>query len=237
MNHREAFIQQLKSPYQSTIDFEKFLDKHVCLSNSGEILDIGTGYGGFLHYLKKKHSSLRLTGIDHDRKNIEFADAYARENQSNDIKFEYGDWLNMPSAYKDQFSGIVTIHTLCCFRNIEKPICKLAELNPDWIAMKSLFYEGPLDVLIHMRDLESDEIHDDNHDGDFNIFSINKTKEIFQSLGYSLIFEPFFPDIQMPRKNNGERGTYTVKTEWSDFTQFSGPVHLPWYFIIAIKNK
>ena len=68
MNHREAFIQQLKSPYQSTIAFEKFLDKHVCLSDSGEILDIGTGYGGFLHYLKKKHSSLRLTGIDHDRK-------------------------------------------------------------------------------------------------------------------------------------------------------------------------
>jgi hypothetical protein len=56
--------------------------------------------------------------------------------------------------------------------------------------------------------------------------------------GYGeFIAEKFSIKIDLPRPANGERGTYTVKTEWDDRTMFSGPVHLPWYFILTKKTK
>jgi len=54
MNHRDAFLHQLKNPYQSTIAFEQFLSKKGCFREGSEVLDIGTGFGGLLHYFKDK---------------------------------------------------------------------------------------------------------------------------------------------------------------------------------------
>ena len=235
MNHRDAFLHQLQNPYQSTIAFEQFLSKKDCFREGSEVLDIGTGFGGLLHYFKDKHPCLNFHGIDYDEKNIDGANSFLKQKKTEGISFDYGDWFNLPKEYKNRFEGIVSVHTLCCFKKIKKAIEKLTDINPKWVAFKSLFYEGPMDVLIHIRDLESEEIGDDNPDGDFNIFSLNNTAKIFNSLGYDFFYEPFFPNSTLPKKENGERGTYTMKTELSEFTQFSGPVHLPWYFVIGMK--
>ena len=48
-------------------------------------------------------------------------------------------------------------------------------LKPNWIAINSLFYDGPLDVLIHIRDHESN-IKDDNIQ--ILIFSLSNLRNI-----------------------------------------------------------
>ena len=54
--------------------------------------------------------------------------------------------------------------------------------------------------------------------------------------GYSnFIFEKFEIGKKLVRPKNGERGTFTIQSEFSEFTQFSGPVYLPWYFVAATR--
>ena len=70
--------------------------------------------------------------------------------------------------------GVITEKTICTFKNIEIPLNNILRLKPQWIGINSLFYDGPLDVLIHIRDRIKNKlkIEDNNPDGDFNIFSI-----------------------------------------------------------------
>ena len=72
-----------------------------------------------------------------------------------------------------------SIHTICCFKNLKKPIKFLCDFKTKWIAINSLFYNGPLDVEIHMKN--------NNHpDGDFNIFSIQTLKEKLKKINIKL---------------------------------------------------
>lgn len=55
--------------------------------------------------------------------------------------------------------------------------------------------------------------------------------------GYNLIVKkPYFPDKPIKRPG-AKRGNYTMKTEINKYTTFSGPVYLPWYFLVAKKNE
>ena len=113
----------------------------------------------------------------------------------------------------------------------------MCKFKPKWIAINSLFFDGNLDVLIHIRDHENKKIHDKNPNADFNIFSLKKTEEIFRRNGYKLIIKKqYFPEKAI-KKIGKKRGSYTIKTEINKYTTFSGPVHLPWYFVVAKKIK
>jgi len=232
-----GFIKQLEKPYQSTIFFEEYLKKNGCLKNNSKILDVGCGYGATLHYLKEKNPQINFIGIDYNPDNIDKAKYYAKINGFSDLNFETGDWFNLPKKFENYFDGVFSIYTLCCFKNIDQAISSLCELNPEWISFISLFYDGDLDVLIHIRDDNWPEIDDDNPDGDFNIFSIEKTKKIFDKYDYEVEIKQFFPSAPIPKdENNKGRGSYTINTEMNEHSVFSGPVYLPWHIVLAKKK-
>ena len=119
---------------------------------------------------------------------------------------------------------------------MEQALDALFDLNPKWIALNSLFYDGPCDVLIHIRDYTRTEITDDCPDADFNIFSLERMKNYCSENGYlDFKFQKFQIPFDIQRPENKGRGTYTIKTEFDNRAQFSGPVYLPWYFVIAKK--
>ena len=122
------------------------------------------------------------------------------------------------------------------FREPEKIIKFIASLKPNKVAINSLFYDGPLDVFIHIRDydfLESDK----GPDGDFNIFSIQKISKIFKKYGYNLKkIKEYFPKKKFLNRKNKERGSYTIKDKKNKNLVFSGPVYLPWHFLYFEKN-
>jgi hypothetical protein len=65
----------------------------------------------------------------------------------------------------------------------------MLDLKSRWIGVNSLFYEGPLNILIYIRRLHDLGYVDNNPDGDFNIFSFEKTIELFIQQGYKFYFE------------------------------------------------
>lgn len=227
-------IKQFYKPYDSTVAFYKILKKlNLLKKDTKEIIDIGTGVGGNLQYISKQCRHINFLGTDYDKKIIKKA---ASLNKSSKIKFKKLDILKSVESFQNKFDGLICIHTLCCFKKLDVVIKNFCKIKPKWIAINSLFYEGPLDVLIHIRDHSNIKIEDSNPDGDFNIFSLSNLSKILKKNGYKIVKKhPYFPKRSMKKPRNGHRGSYTIKTEINKYTTFSGPVHLPWYFIIAKK--
>jgi hypothetical protein len=226
---------QIEKPYYSTVAFEEFLARQGGFRDGAEILDIGTGIGANLHYFADQNPGVQFLGGDYNGDKIAEANDVAKARGANSLKFETVDWFAMADSYRGRFDGIINVHTLCCFKRVEPAIEAVCALEPRWIAFNSLFYEGPLDVMIHIRDHDNPAIGDDNPDGDFNIFSLPLVRETFAKHGYQLHAEPFHPPQALPRPANGARGTFTAQTEWHERSQFSGPVYLPWHFLFASR--
>lgn len=228
-------LAQITSPYHSTVALEAFLVRHGCFDAGTEVLDVGTGIGAVLHYLRERHPDVRFLGTDYNAEKIRTGMNLIERLGADGIELETADWFDLPTGYRDRFSGVISVHAICCVKRIEQGMAPFFALNPDWIAINSLFHDGPIDVLVHIRNYENPDLADDDPDGDFNTFSLGKTEELFAAHGYEMIAEPFFPPEVIPRGPGGGRGTYTMRTEIHERTQFSGPVHLPWHFVLGRK--
>ena len=226
-------IKQLNYPYQSTLDFENFLIRNKVLnSKTKNILDIGCGLGANLRYFSEKNPDKNFFGWDYSKKQIKLAKFYNKKLKKN---FFIKDALKKNRS-KIKFDLIYSIHTFCVFKKIEKAIYSITKLKPNWIAINSLFFDGYLDILIHMRDLKNKSISDSDPDADFNIHSLPNTKKIFKRCGYKVVkTKQYFPKKKILKPKG--RGSYTIKSEFNKNTTFSGPVYLPWYFLLAKKIK
>ena len=227
---------QIIKPYESTVAFENFLRKNKLLSKqTNHIVDIGTGIGSHLDYLSKKNNHIEFTGIDYSSRLLKEAKKLKRQNNINFLK------INILKKNKNKSisncDGVICIQTFCCFKNAEDPIKFICNLKPKWIAINSLFYDGPLDIQIHIKDYE-DLNTNQGSDGDFNTFSIQEISKVFRKYGYNLLKAiPFYSKKKLPKVKNRGRGSYTMRTELNKNTTFSGPVHLPWHFLLAKKIR
>ncbi|MEG3618552.1 class I SAM-dependent methyltransferase [Magnetovibrio sp. PR-2] len=229
-------LKQFDNPFYSTQKLESFLKEQGCLQTGKKVLDMGCGYGAYLSYFGAQNPDMSFVGIDYNQSDVELGNQLLKERNIDSVELKCSNWFDLDSDMKGQYDGVMSVHTLCCFKDIDEPISKLCELSPRWIALNSLFYDGPLDVLIHIRGYDTPWIEDDDPDGDFNIFSFEKTAKIFERYGYETSFTPFYPEVDLPKPENGRRGSYTMGTDLHPRSQFSGPVFLPWHFALAQKK-
>lgn len=227
-------LLQFRTPYHSTVAFDQFLARHGGWRDRTEVLDVGCGLGANLLTFATARPEIRFVGFDYHRPKIEKGRELLDRLEVDRVALHVGDVFDMPREWVGRFDGLTCIHTLCVFRRIEPVLDAMIALKPRWIALNSLFHDGPLDVLIHIRGRQGEaETPDDDPDGDFNTFSLPLTGQRLLKAGYRMVAEPFFPPAAMPRPANGQRGTFTMATELSPRTQFSGSVYLPWHFVYA----
>ena len=224
-------LRQVNSPYQSTIDFNEFIVKKKQFKPNTRILDAGCGIGNNTIYFAKKHKLVKFLGGDYSKKNILLA-----KKKIKNLSFSFFNILKKNKKFVNKFDGIISIHTMCCFKDISKPIKKLCELNPKWLCIKTLAYDADMDVLIHIRDYDSG-MKDENPDGDFNIFSEEKIIREFKKNNFKAEIYNYYPSNRIVNKNKKKRGSYTIKSDFHKNTVFSGPVYLPWKFIFAKKEN
>ncbi len=218
--------------------FDSFLTRNNCFIPNTEVMDIGAGAGANIFYFAKKHKRIKFTGFDYNKKLVDTGKSVLKKNNLPNVSLEYGDWFKLPKSLRNRFAGIINIHTLCVFKELTPALHALIELNPAWMAFNSLFYEGPLDVIIHIREYKPNSYSDNNPDGDFNIFSLPFLKRYMNKHGYSkFMYKKFYIPVDLPKPKDGSRGTYTVKTDFEKRSLFSGPVYLPWYFVLASKES
>lgn len=224
----------------STIELSSLLNNMISLHETNTIFDLGCGIGAQSIFLAKLFPTIQFIGLDYNSSHIDFAQKKATEEKIINLRFEKFDVLKPVLRSFKQFqqgdSGIISVHTLCCFKNFEPFFNTILKFNPNWFVCNSLFYEGPLEVLIHIRDLNNQySSRDSNPDSDFNIFSKERVRSHLKNFGYEVNYSDFYPAKQLPKPSDNKRGTYTISTDFHPRTQFSGPVHLPWSFLIATK--
>lgn len=242
---KEYVASDFDHPKHSTRAFSSFLERNGCFETRNDelIIDMGTGGGSGLAYIARCFPGTSFLGLDYNVDLVSWVnDVFFKDNPEhcpNNMSVKYGDWTkpnDILNQCNKKIRGVISVHSLCTQKYFSDAASYLVELEPEWIAFNSLFYNGPLDVLIHIRDKGSD-LKDDNPDADFNIHSLPHAADYMLSNGYSLqSAEPFEIGLPLPRPDGGKRGTYTIQTEWSDHSQFSGPVYLPWQFVLFKKD-
>lgn len=233
---KNSELTQFYKPYDSTIAFHKLLlELNLLTKNTKNIIDIGTGIGSNLQYFASKNKSINFLGTDYETGRIKKGQ---KLNTNPKIKFKKLNILKSVKLFQNKFDGLICIHTLCCFKKLDIVIKNFCKIKPKWIAINSLFFDGDLDVLIHIRDYQNKKLKDNNPNSDFNIFSLKKIKEVFNKNGYKMVCKrPYFPIKKIKKVGKGKRGSYTLKTEIHKHSTFSGPVYLPWHFVVAKKIK
>jgi len=229
--HQKQFIE-LK---RSTVRFVDWLDEKILNTISGGgggVLDMACGAAANTFYMAEKYPNINFTGIDYEKSYLDLC-----EKTAPNVSLEQGDWYDLDKKYIGQFDGIVSFQSLSWLHDYQEPIMKLCELQPNWIALSSLFFDGKINFYIKVCDQETNigalgkekALY-------YNIYSLPMIKELFAEYGYTHFeYKKFEIDIDLPKPEKPRLGTYTVQTVEGERLQISAALLMPWYFVLARK--
>jgi SAM-dependent methyltransferase len=229
-------INQWKDPKQSTIQFEKFISNKI--QHRQKIIDLGCGTGASTHFIASRHSECNFIGIDLDPKLIETARRLSLNQEPvKNCNFEIGDCFDLSNFINSSFQGALSLQTLSWLDSWEDPMKEIyINLKPDWIGISSLFYPGDISAKITINEPVR------NRFTNYNIISIKELNRHANKFGYHVEnYKKFEIPIDIPKPSNEDKmGTYTLRVaENSDSSkiQISGPILMPWFFVLIEKNS
>lgn len=202
-----------------------------------KVLDMACGAGGNAMYMANKFKDSQFIGLDINEELVDYGNNYIREHSLGDnCRLYKGDWFRPEERWIGVFDGVISFQTLLMFPDYREALLKLTELRPKWIAVSSLFYEGDIEYTNKGRNYYRPSEGKEFTDFYYNIHSMPRFKEYMKELGYSRFeFIPFEIGIDIPKTDNMDIGTYTVKTEDGKRIQISAGLMMPWYFVVASK--
>lgn len=228
------------TPYQSTIKFCDWLERINCINAKSElnILDAATGKGANIYYMKKRYPNCKYVGIDINTSFISDGNNFFQSKGINDCSIEYADLFNLNTdKFINQFEGIVCYQTLSWLPEYKIPLISLLKLNPEWIAMSSLFYDGLVDCSIEIKEYSNSKAKHPNKSSFYNIYSLPRIKDFFHSQGFKIfLFCPFNIEIDLPKPKHSLMQTYTQTLIDGKRIQISGPLLMSWYFVCALRS-
>jgi ubiquinone/menaquinone biosynthesis C-methylase UbiE len=233
ITNKKYFKDQLVKPKYSTVEFFNFLNKNKCIKNNS-IIDVACGNGANLIFLKKKYkSNHQLLGLDFNNLLIKQA-KYLSKGYKN-LKFEKGNLYHLNKKYKKKYDGIICIQTLLNVEDYEKPIKEFIKLNPKFIAVSSLFWEGDIDFKIKVNFLKKNSKRKIKSFVYYNIYSLkNYINFLKKKYKKNTIFK-FKLKKKLFLKDKQKMGTYTLKHK-NELIPISGPLIVNTYFILSQKN-
>lgn len=234
---RQYHERQIKKPYRSTEVFVEWLMEKGVFKPFTKVCDLAAGGGANLIYMASKNPDISFEGIDLNPELVKYGNNVLKEyGVENQCKMLNGDWYHLDERLKDRYQGVVSFQTLFSLPEYENAIKCIAELNPDWIAFSSLFYDGDIDYTILLKDYVDVAEGKEYTTCYYNISSIPRVRKLLYNLGYTAFeYTPFNIDIDLEQTVKNGLGTYTKKLENGERIQISGGLMMPWYFILAKK--
>jgi SAM-dependent methyltransferase len=215
-------LKQQDVPYRSTVHFARFCDDK--LKSSKLVVDAGCGAGGPTAYLAKTYPHCVFSGFDESENLI----VQARAQETPDLTFHVANFLDLP--YLGFVDGVVLLQVLSWIEDYCVPLSQIThKLKPHWIAFSTLCYDGNIDCQITVNEIFRPRW------SFYNIYSLPRMNVwMKETCGYDLVkAEPFVIDIDLEKPANPDlMGTYTLQLQSGGRLQCSGPLHLPWYFVM-----
>ena len=229
------FSKQLKQPKISTIEFFKFLKKKNFLES--RILDLGCGSGANLMYLFKKYRHKKeCLGVDFNKDLIKKGILYSKKIKK--LNFTSGNILKLNKKFRNIYDGIISLQVLSVLKDYDLAVNQMIKLNPKFIAVSSLFWEGLTDYNIKVNNLVNSSYKRkvDNFTY-YNIYSLKNYINFMKKKGYK---KNIFMKFDIKKKllepiDKTKMLTYTIKYKKINL-QLSGPILMNWYFIISSKK-
>lgn len=198
---------------------------------------MGAGAGAATAYLASKNRSVNFTAFDYSKELVDMGNKVKAEKQIDNLEFEQGDWYNLNLGKK--YDGCISLQTLSWLPDYEMPLKVIFKnINPKWLAITSLFYEGDITCRIEVEE------HSRNKKCFYNVYSIPAIKRLCYQEGFTLIKAvPFEIGIDIEKPSNLDiMGTYTRtlvgnNKNTNERIQISGPLLMSWYMILIEKSK
>jgi trans-aconitate methyltransferase len=169
-------LDQFTNQKRSTQYFYEFCAEF--LNKSQFVIDIGCGTGAATHFIAKSSSSTKVLGIDSDSILIENAKSMAEQIPLPNLDFEVADLYKIDD-FDFTCDGVMSLQTLSWLEGIDEPMISIfTKLQPRWIALSSLFYEGDITATIVIDE------HKRNRQSYYNVYSIPKLARLSKEFGY-----------------------------------------------------
>ncbi|MFX1554509.1 MAG: class I SAM-dependent methyltransferase [Promethearchaeota archaeon] len=231
----EYHERQFKNPYRSTVHFCDFLEEQNVMEQ-GRIIDIGAGLGANIKYMAERFPNISFTGIELNAHLVEIGNRFLRKECINNCKLIQGDLYNLDNIFIEKFDGVVSYQTLSWLPEYETALQKMIKLNPKWIGITSLFYEGPINTTILIQDYSQKVGKKPFLESYYNIYSLDLIEQLLTENKFTIFkYKPFEIDIDLEQPKTRRMGTYTIKTIEGKRLQISGPLLMSWYFVFASK--
>jgi len=235
--NKEYHERQFDQPYRSTVAFCDWLQKLGCLNETDElrILDLCAGQGANVAYMGTRFPDSSFIGVDFNADIVERGNVALRRRGMDNCQLECGDLYDLKREHVAAFDGIVSYQTLSWLPECEEPIRVMASLDAPWIALTSLFFDGPVSCTTQIR--EYDENLKTARESFYNVYSLPVVQALFRANGYTQVqWNRFEIDVDLPKPNHCKMGTYTETLEDGRRLQVSGPLLMPWFFLLARKG-
>lgn len=228
--------RQFASPYQSTISFCDWLVELGAIGEeSSRICDLGCGKGANLYYMSRRFPHYNFVGMDIDEPLIRDGRNFLSRESVLNCQLSVGDLHSAGSYFsKGEFDGIISMQTLSWLPGYEKALDAIILLSPKWIALTSLFFDGPIEAKTVITEFDLAQKGDVKRALFYNTYSLPLVRQYLFDRGYKQFkYIRFEMPIDLPRSTDGRMKTYTEKTTDGRRLQISGPLLMNWYFIYA----
>jgi len=231
----EYHQDQWAHPKESTLAFENFISKKLKFSRN--IIDLGAGAGASTAFLAAKYQEVNFTALDYSDHLIVMGRNLAASQNIFNLHFEQGNWYDLKLS--KNYDGCISLQTLSWLPDYQEPLIAIFEkLDPEWIALTSLFYEGDITCKI-----EVDE-HTRNRKGYYNIYSLPAIDRLCAQFDYKMVQAlPFVIQKDLDKPINPDLMSTYTKTcltddpETKERIQISGPLLMNWYMILIERIK
>jgi hypothetical protein len=218
--------QQFAEPKRSTTHLAAFAARHLPVQEVGTALDAASGAGANMLHLSETFPAARWTGVELTDEPLRVGREYL-----GDERFELlqGDIYDLPAAVGNRrFDVSFSIQTLSWLDDYEKPIEQMMAVTDGWIVASSLFSESYYDAFVRVANRGDDDEPDHN----YNVYSLPRLESFVRGLGArEFVAERFEIDVDLEPPTDGGMGTWTERTADGRRLQFSGPLHMPWWYV------
>jgi SAM-dependent methyltransferase len=235
-NGRDFHRRQLDRPYRSTVALANFLEAEGLLgSGPVRVLDMAAGMGQVARYLAGRFPAAAFTAVDIHPDLL--GEGRAALAGLDNARAMVGDLFEPPQELRGAFDGVLLVNTLNGLDDPARALAALAGLRARWICITSLFHDGEVESDITVRDYTKPTLDKDHTVCRYNVFSLPRTLRALARLGYDRARHiPFVMDIDLPPPADGGMGTFTVPLSNGQRLQMSGPLHLPWRFVVVERS-
>lgn len=238
MGPAEYHKRQFDRTYRSTVAFADFVAARANLSADGaRVLDIGSGEGANLWYLSQRFPACDFVGIDLNPDLVRWGNEELAARGVSRVALQQGDVYALDAGLRDRFEGIISLQTLSWLPDYEAPLRRMMELNAEWIAVSSLFFDGRVTARVEIEDHTTPLAGQPFREAFYNVYALPLVRDLLADGGYQHVeAQPFEIDVDLPRPPHDGMGTYTEMTTDGRRLQISGPLLMSWYFVFARRT-